>query len=100
MSELDVNRHAGDARTTESPIPTPSELKDVIEAERAGLPFVHWRSGGDHRLLVLRSERQRLTVGRRPDADVALVGDPEVSRAHAARGHRRAVERRRRRPLP
>ncbi len=84
MSELDVNPPAGEARTTESPLPTPSELKDVIEAERAGLPFVHWRAEGDHRLLVLRgSERQRLTVGRRPDADIALVADAEVSRAHA-----------------
>ena len=31
--------------TTESPTPTPADLKAVIEAERTGLPFVHWRTG-------------------------------------------------------
>ena len=44
MPELYHNGRAGDARTTESPIPTPSDLKVIIEAERTGLPFVHWRS--------------------------------------------------------
>jgi pSer/pThr/pTyr-binding forkhead associated (FHA) protein len=84
MSELDANHRTGDGGTTESPIPTPSDLKAIIEAERTGLPFVHWLVGdGGQRLLMLGSERERLTVGRRPDADVALVWDIEVSRAHA-----------------
>jgi pSer/pThr/pTyr-binding forkhead associated (FHA) protein len=84
MFEPDANHRAGDGGTTESPIPTPSDLKAIIEAERTGLPFVHWLvADGRQRLLMLGSERERLTVGRRPDADVALVWDTEVSRAHA-----------------
>jgi pSer/pThr/pTyr-binding forkhead associated (FHA) protein len=84
MFEPDANHRTGDGGTTESPIPTPSDLKAIIEAERTGLPFVHWLVGdGGQRLLMLGSERERLTVGRRPDADVALVWDTEVSRAHA-----------------
>lgn len=83
MSELDAIHSTGDARTTESPIPTPADLKAVIEAERTGLPFVHWRASGDQQLRLLASEPQRLTVGRRADSDVALVADTEVSRAHA-----------------
>jgi pSer/pThr/pTyr-binding forkhead associated (FHA) protein len=83
MPELDAIRGTGDARTTESPIPTPADLKAVIEAERTGMPFVHWRAKGGQELRLLRAEPQRLTVGRRPDSDIALVGDGEVSRAHA-----------------
>jgi pSer/pThr/pTyr-binding forkhead associated (FHA) protein len=84
MSEHDANHRPSDGRTTESPVPTPSDLKAIIEAERTGLPFVHWRAGeGGQRLLLLGSERERLTVGRRPDSDLALDWDIEVSRAHA-----------------
>jgi pSer/pThr/pTyr-binding forkhead associated (FHA) protein len=84
MSELAANDRTSDGLTTESPVPTPSDLKAIIEAERTGLPFVHWRAHeGGQRLLLLGSERERLTVGRRPDADVALIWDIEVSRAHA-----------------
>jgi pSer/pThr/pTyr-binding forkhead associated (FHA) protein len=72
-----------DSATTESPVPTPSDLKAIIEAERTGLPFVHWRSQDGQRLLMLGGGRERLTVGRRPDADVPLGFDLEVSRAHA-----------------
>jgi predicted component of type VI protein secretion system len=72
-------------RTTESPIPTPSDLKAIIEAERSGLPFMHWRDGdaGAQRLLVLEGEQKPLTVGRRADSDVPLAWDLEVSRVHA-----------------
>jgi hypothetical protein len=83
MPELDGIRSTGEARTTESPIPTPSDLKAVIEAERTGMPFVHWRADGDQQLRLLGTEPQRLTVGRRPDSDIALGADTEVSRAHA-----------------
>jgi pSer/pThr/pTyr-binding forkhead associated (FHA) protein len=84
MYDLDINHHSGDGGTTESPLPTPSELKAIIEAERTGLPFVHWRAdGGAQQLLLLGGERDRLTIGRRPESDVALAWDPEVSRTHA-----------------
>jgi DNA-binding CsgD family transcriptional regulator len=84
MPEAHADRPAGDAGTTESPAPTPADLKAVIEAERTGLPFVHWRTdGGAQELRLLEADRDRLTIGRRHDADVALVWDIEVSRAHA-----------------
>jgi hypothetical protein len=84
MSESDPSNRAVDGGTTESPLPTPSDLKAIIEAERSGLPFVHWRSADSgQRLLMLGSGRERLSVGRRPDSDVALEQDPEVSRSHA-----------------
>jgi pSer/pThr/pTyr-binding forkhead associated (FHA) protein len=84
MSSLDADNRAHNGGTTESPLPTPSDLKAIIEAERTGLPFVHWRIGdGTQELLVLGSGRERLTVGRRPDSDLPLAWDLEVSRSHA-----------------
>jgi DNA-binding CsgD family transcriptional regulator len=84
MPEAHAERPATDARTTESAPPTPADLKAVIEAERLGAPFVHWRNGdGGQELLLLGPERERLTIGRRSDADVPLAWDQEVSRAHA-----------------
>lgn len=70
--------------TTESPLPTPADLKAIIEAERTGVPFLHWRGAdGSQRLRMLEAGGERLTVGRRPDSDVPLDWDLEVSRAHA-----------------
>jgi DNA-binding CsgD family transcriptional regulator len=84
MPELHANRSAGESSTTESPLPTPTDLKAIIEAERTGLPFLHWRAeDADQQLLLLGGQLQRVTVGRRPDSDIALVSDAEVSRAHA-----------------
>jgi pSer/pThr/pTyr-binding forkhead associated (FHA) protein len=63
---------------------TAVELKSQIEAERRGLPFLIYRDGsGHHRLLVLDGEPERVTLGRRSSADVALEWDEEVSRLHA-----------------
>ena len=63
---------------------TALELKAQILAEREGLPFLIYRDGsGEHRLLVLDAEQERVTIGRRPSADVALESDEEVSRLHA-----------------
>lgn len=63
---------------------TAAELKAQIEAERAGAPFLVYRDGdGHHRLHVLDSERTRVTVGRRPSADLAIPWDEEISRVHA-----------------
>ena len=44
MSENRGN-HRKDEAATHSPIPTPSDLKAIIEAERTGRAFVHWRGG-------------------------------------------------------
>ena len=61
---------------------TPAELREQIEAERAGAPFLVWRSGdGAQRILTLGEGR--LTIGRDGGCDVALAHDDEVSRLHA-----------------
>jgi hypothetical protein len=60
-----------------------SEIKDTIEAERVGLPFLVWRNGrGPQQILTLESGR-RLTVGRSSSNDIVLSADGEVSRVHA-----------------
>lgn len=60
------------------------ELKLLIEAERTGTPFLHWRDGaGEQQIVMLSGERTRVTIGRRDQSDVALTWDSEVSRAHA-----------------
>src|SRR3954452_6536667 len=62
----------------------PAELKEVIEAERVGTPFLVFRDGEDaQQLLTLDSERQRVTVGRSLANDLCLDWDTEVSRLHA-----------------
>jgi hypothetical protein len=63
---------------------SPSELKDVIAAERIGHPFLVWRdASGQQQILPLGPATWRVTIGRDPEADVSLAGDAEVSRAHA-----------------
>ncbi len=63
---------------------SPAELQEVIAAERAGNPFLVWRDHRGHqRIMPLAADRWRVTIGRDPQADVALPGDAEVSRAHA-----------------
>jgi DNA-binding CsgD family transcriptional regulator len=73
--------HQGGA--AEAAAPSPLDLKAVIEAERTGLAFVHWRTDrGAQELRMLPAAGERLTIGRRSDADIALAWDLEVSRAH------------------
>jgi pSer/pThr/pTyr-binding forkhead associated (FHA) protein len=63
---------------------TAAELKAQIEAEREGQPFLIHRDGnGGHRITPLGHDRERLTLGRRSSADLALDWDEEVSRLHA-----------------
>lgn len=63
---------------------TPAELRERIEAERAGTPFLVLRDGdGDQRLVVLDPSSTRVTIGRSAANDVALTWDSEVSRLHA-----------------
>ncbi|MGH2942710.1 MAG: FHA domain-containing protein [Solirubrobacteraceae bacterium] len=62
---------------------TPAELRERIEAERAGAPFLVLRAGdGTQRLFVLDGAGTRVTVGRSAGNDVALPWDTEVSRLH------------------
>jgi pSer/pThr/pTyr-binding forkhead associated (FHA) protein len=61
---------------------TAPELRERIAAERRGLPFLLYRDAdGTQRIVGL--ERERVTLGRHADSDVALPWDPEVSRVHA-----------------
>jgi pSer/pThr/pTyr-binding forkhead associated (FHA) protein len=63
---------------------TALELRAQIEAERGGLPFLIYRDGdAAHRLLVLDDDLERVTLGRRSSANVALEWDDQVSRLHA-----------------
>jgi predicted component of type VI protein secretion system len=62
----------------------PAELRDRVEAERRGTPFLVFRDGeGRQRIVELPSSAERMTVGRRSSNDVALPWDTEVSRVHA-----------------
>jgi hypothetical protein len=63
---------------------TAVELKAQIEAEREGRPFLIHRDGeGEHLITPLDDAVERLTIGRRDTADLALNWDDEVSRLHA-----------------
>lgn len=59
-------------------------LADRIRAERAGRAFVAFHDGmGRQQVVTLDEERSPITIGRRPDNDIALPWDSEVSRRHA-----------------
>jgi hypothetical protein len=59
-------------------------LADRIEAERRGTAFVVFHDGsGKQHVVSLEDARSPITIGRRPDNDVALTWDHEVSRRHA-----------------
>ncbi len=63
---------------------TAAELKERIEAERRGLPFLVFRSTGGRQILFeLEPELERVTIGRRENCHVVLAWDREVSRLHA-----------------
>jgi pSer/pThr/pTyr-binding forkhead associated (FHA) protein len=62
-----------------------AELKDQLDAERLGIPFLVYRDGGDVQCIVSLDSGtvQRLTMGRAPDNHVPLAWDGHVSRVHA-----------------
>jgi len=63
---------------------TAQELKQIIAAERSGIPFLIWRrADGSLQITRLEQDRWRLTIGRAEEADIALTGDSQVSRTHA-----------------
>lgn len=70
--------------TTEPPSPRGADIKAEIEAEHTGMPFLVWRDGdGAQQILILEPGRERVTIGRTSDSDIALPWDLEVSRMHA-----------------
>jgi DNA-binding CsgD family transcriptional regulator len=63
---------------------TPTQLKERLEAERRGAPFLLFHDGAGRQVIFeLPSDAAAITVGRRTDNEVALPWDPEVSRVHA-----------------
>ena len=63
---------------------TTADVQALIAAERGGQPFLTGRIPDGHQVIFLLSrDRWRLTVGRKPESDLALGWDAEVSRAHA-----------------
>ena len=67
-----LDRHASSA----------AELKERLDAERAGRALLIYRDDDDRqRILPLAGER--VTIGRGPGADLRVAWDLEVSRAHA-----------------
>jgi hypothetical protein len=63
---------------------TPAELRERIDAERLGRPFLVLRDdSGSQRIVELEGGAEHLSIGRAPGNDVALPWDEEVSRVHA-----------------
>ena len=63
---------------------TARELKDQIEAERRGTPFLLYKAAdGNQQILALGEDAARITVGRGSATDLWLDWDTEVSRVHA-----------------
>jgi pSer/pThr/pTyr-binding forkhead associated (FHA) protein len=66
------------------PAETAGELKERIDAERVGVPFLVLRDADGRQLIkALGENRDRLSIGRSDGADLSLSFDPEVSRVHA-----------------
>ena len=62
----------------------PRHLKERLEAEATGIPFLYWLDDdGEQHVVMLPPDRTRVTIGRREQSDVPLTWDGEVSRAHA-----------------
>jgi pSer/pThr/pTyr-binding forkhead associated (FHA) protein len=62
---------------------TPTELRERIEAERRGRPFLVFRDGGGSQRLLDLTGLERLSVGRGGGNELSLPWDTEVSRLHA-----------------
>lgn len=62
---------------------TPAELKARLAVERSGTPFLLFRDEERSQVIVALETAAPRTVGRRPECDVALPWDSEVSRVHA-----------------
>jgi pSer/pThr/pTyr-binding forkhead associated (FHA) protein len=61
-----------------------AELKERVEAERAGQPHLILRDGDEQqRIIRLPDDRARLTIGRASECDLALTWDSRASRVHA-----------------
>ena len=62
---------------------TPAELRERIEAERHGRPFLVFRDGDGAQRLFDLGPAERVSVGRGTGNELSLPWDTEVSRLHA-----------------
>jgi hypothetical protein len=63
---------------------TAAEVRQVLEAEQSGEPFLLYRDGTEElRVAALDRAAGSLTIGRRSASDLPLAWDAEVSRVHA-----------------
>ncbi len=63
---------------------TGGELKEQIEAEREGRPFlVHRNADGVQQILIVDQGRRELWIGRATSADITIDWDREVSSLHS-----------------
>jgi DNA-binding CsgD family transcriptional regulator len=62
---------------------SPAELKRQLELERRGRSFVVFRNGRGQLAIVPLPKAHELTIGRRPESELSLTWDPEVSILHA-----------------
>lgn len=62
---------------------TPVELSARLAAERRGTPFLVFRDEAGAQRIIELTDRDRISLGRSPECDVALTWDHEVSRLHA-----------------
>jgi pSer/pThr/pTyr-binding forkhead associated (FHA) protein len=61
-----------------------ADREEYVAARERGVPFLVFRDAqGVQRIIRLEDDGRCLTVGRSPDAEVALPWDDEVSRVHA-----------------
>jgi hypothetical protein len=78
MSESPLARH----------LSSPAELWERHAVSRAGMPYLVLRTAeGEQRLIQLPATDRRLTIGRRPENDIALPWDSRASRLHAELEH-------------
>ena len=63
---------------------SPADLKERHAASSAGRPYLVLRTGdGEQRVVQLPASGRRLSIGRRPENDIALPWDARASRLHA-----------------
>ncbi len=70
------------ARPDDAHVASPAELKERLEAEREGEPFLFYRDAEGQRIVVLGTEQERFSLGREDKMDLTL-DDDQVSLLHA-----------------
>jgi hypothetical protein len=79
-----MSPQSGGADPLASHAASAGELKELLATERAGEPFLAFRDQQENlRLYVLVHGTERHTLGRRPEMDLSVPWDSEISGLHA-----------------